>query len=157
MRISKNAFTNLAASMIGFGVVIGLVFPFAVMTVGVPASAALTPGFFLFTVLAGILVGGVNILLARLLVQPRLALMARRMQEVEEGLKVAAYTGDWSRCDPDECAIPSLTSRMRCRPNWMSARSARRRSTRSGVTSAQPGLRSSETQVECSMFWPVMG
>jgi len=106
MRISKNAFTNLAASMIGFGVVIGLVFPFAVMTVGVPASAALTPGFFLFTVLAGILVGGVNILLARLLVQPRLALMARRMQEVEEGLKVAAYTGDWSRCDPDECAIP---------------------------------------------------
>lgn len=106
MRISKNAFTNLAVSMIGFGVVIGIVFPFAVLAVGVPASQALTPGFFAFTVCAGVLVGGFNILLARLLVRPRLRLMARRMGEVEEGLKEATYTGDWTRCDPDECALP---------------------------------------------------
>lgn len=106
MRISNNAFTNLATAMIGFGVLIGLSFPFAVLVVGVPESVALSPGFFLFTVCAGILVGGVNILLARFLVRPRLKLMARRLGEVEEGLKEATYTGDWTRCDPDNCALP---------------------------------------------------
>jgi diguanylate cyclase (GGDEF)-like protein len=106
MRISKNAFTNLAASMIGFGVLIGLGFPFAVLAVRVPADVAISAGFFVFTVSAGILVGGVNILLARFLVRPRLTLMARRMGEVEAGLKEATYTGDWSRCNPDECELP---------------------------------------------------
>ncbi|MCB2223502.1 MAG: sensor domain-containing diguanylate cyclase [Actinobacteria bacterium] len=106
MHISRNAFTNLASSMIGFGVVIGLGFPFAVLAAGVPASVALTPGFLAFTVAAGCLVGGVNILLARLLVRPKLRLMAHQMHEVEEGLKHATYTGDWTNCDPDECALP---------------------------------------------------
>lgn len=106
MRISKNAFTNLAVAMVGFGVVIGFGFPFAVLAVGVPASTALAPGFFLFTVAAGFLVGGVNIVLTGCLVRPRLKLMARRMGEVEVGLKEATYTGDWTRCDPDECALP---------------------------------------------------
>jgi diguanylate cyclase (GGDEF)-like protein len=106
VRISKNAFTNLAASMIGFGIVIGVVFPFAVLAVGVPRADALSPGFFAFTVCAGILVGAVNIGLARLLVRPRLRLMADRMRDVESGLKEATYTGDWSKCDPDQCSLP---------------------------------------------------
>lgn len=106
MHISRNAFTNLAVSMIGFGVVIGLIFPLAIAAVGVPVATALTPWFFAFTITAGVLVGGINILLARLLVRPRLSLMARRMSEVEEGLRVATYTGDWTKCDPDECALP---------------------------------------------------
>ena len=106
MRISRNSFTNLAASMIGFGVIVGLAFPFALLVVGVPASVALTRVFFLFTVCAGILVGGVNILLARLLVRPRIKLLARRMREVEEGIRDAAYTGDWTKCDPDKCTLP---------------------------------------------------
>jgi len=106
MRISKNAFTNLAASMIGFGVLIGLAFPFAVLPVGVPSSLALSPVFFSFTVMAGVLVGAVNIFLARLLVRPRLTLMARRMGEVEAELTEATYTGDWSRCDPQRCGLP---------------------------------------------------
>jgi len=106
MRISNNAFTNLATAMIGFGVLIGISFPFAVLVVGVPAPVALSPGFFAFTVSAGFLVGGVNILLARFLVRPRLRLMALRLSEVEEGLKEATYTGDWTKCDPDKCALP---------------------------------------------------
>lgn len=106
MRISRNAFTNLAVSMIGFGLVIGIIFPFAVAAVGVPVATALTPWFFAFTITAGVLVGGINILLARLLVRPRLSLMARRMSDVEEGLRVATYTGDWTKCDPEECALP---------------------------------------------------
>jgi diguanylate cyclase (GGDEF)-like protein len=74
--------------------------------VGVPASVALSPLFFVFTVFAGILVGSVNILLARYLVRPRLKLMARRMGEVEEGIKEATYTGDWTKCKPEDCALP---------------------------------------------------
>jgi len=107
MRISKNAFSNLAASMIAFGVLIGLVFPFAVLPVGVPSSVALSPVFFCFTVSAGVIVGAVNISLARWLVRPRLTLMARRMGEVEQELKEATYTGDWSRCDPQRCGLPA--------------------------------------------------
>ena len=106
LRISRNAFTNLAASMIGFGVVIGLVFPFAVLAAGLPAASVLTVSFFSFTVVAGILVGGVNIVLASLLVRPRLRLLASRMAEVESGITDATYTGDWSKCDPERCAIP---------------------------------------------------
>ena len=106
MRISKNAFTNLAGSMIGFGVAIGIAFPFAVLGVGVRWSVAMSPLFFAFTITAGILVGGFNILLAAYLVRPRLRLMAQRMGEVEEGLKQATYSGDWTRCDPDECSLP---------------------------------------------------
>lgn len=106
MRLSRNAFTNLAASMIGFGVLIGLTFPFAVIPLGVPSSVALSPTFFTVTVAAGMLVGAVNILLARLLVRPRLRLMARRMGEVEAELQHATYTGDWSRCDPERCGLP---------------------------------------------------
>jgi two-component system, cell cycle response regulator len=106
VRVSRNAFTNLAVSMIGFGVVTGIAFPFAVLVLGVPASSALTFPFFVFTIAAGILVGGVNIMLTRVLVRPRLTLMARRMEEVEEGLKAATYTGDWTKCDPDVCALP---------------------------------------------------
>jgi len=106
MRITKNAFTNLAISMIGFGVITGFVFPFAISAVGVSPSVALTPWFFGFTVSAGILVGSFNIILTRVLVRPRLRLMARRMAEVEEGLKIATYTGDWTKCDPDECSLP---------------------------------------------------
>ena len=92
--------------MIGFGVLIGLAFPFAVLSVGVPSSVALSPVFFSFTVTAGVLVGAVNILLARLLVRPRLTLMARRMGEVEAELTEATYTGDSSRCDPQRCGLP---------------------------------------------------
>ena len=106
MRLSKNAFTNLAASMIGFGVLTGIAFPFAVLVLGVPSSSALKFPFFAFTIAAGILVGGVNIALTRVLVRPRLTLMAGRMEEVEEGVKAATYTGDWTKCDPDECALP---------------------------------------------------
>jgi diguanylate cyclase (GGDEF)-like protein len=106
MRLSRNAFTNLAVSMIGFGVVIGLVFPFAILGVGLPAASVLTVPFFAFTVVAGVLVGGVNIVLASVLVRPRLRLLASRMREVEAGITDATYTGDWTKCDPERCAIP---------------------------------------------------
>jgi diguanylate cyclase (GGDEF)-like protein len=55
---------------------------------------------------AGILVGGVIILLAAWLVRPRLRLLAERMAEVEAGVKEATYTGDWTKCDPARCEIP---------------------------------------------------
>lgn len=105
MRFSRSAFVNLGFSMIGFGTFIGLVFPFAVVPLGVPAVTAFSPLFFGFTIVAGLVVGAANILFARLLVRPRLRHMAQRMQQVEVGIRDATYTGDWSKCDPDECAI----------------------------------------------------
>ena len=105
MRFFRNSFSNLGMSMIGFGTLIGLVFPFAVLPAGVPAVIAFSPRFFGFTIVAGFLVGLMNILFARILVRPRLKHMAERMRNVEEGIREATYTGDWSKCDPDECSI----------------------------------------------------
>ncbi len=103
---SRNAFVRLAVAMLGFGIAIGIVFPFAVRSVGVSSEVAMSPLFFLFTTLAGMVVGGVNILLARMLVRPKLRLLASRMTQVEEGVTEATYTGDWSKCDPATCSLP---------------------------------------------------
>jgi len=106
MRLSRNAFTNLATSMVGFGILIGLAFPFAILAVGLPAASVLSAPFFAFTVVAGVLVGGVNIVLASVLVRPRLRLLAARMAQVEAGITDATYSGDWTKCDPEHCALP---------------------------------------------------
>ncbi len=109
MRMFNNAFVRLAISMVGFGLAIGVVFPFAVLEVGVSRSLALSPHFFAFTLAAGLAVGGANIFLARMLVRPRLKLLASRMSQVELGITDATFTGDWSKCDPEECSIPEDT------------------------------------------------
>ncbi|NND84818.1 MAG: GGDEF domain-containing protein [Acidimicrobiia bacterium] len=106
MRIARNAFAKLALGMMGFGLVIGLVFPFAVLPIGFDRDIALSAVFFAFTITAGLIVGAINVLLARVTVLPRLRTLAERMSVVEEGIEEASYTGDWSHCDPEVCAIP---------------------------------------------------
>lgn len=80
--------------MTGFGLFVGVVFPFAVIVLGVPASIALRPGFRAACVVAGLLVGAVNFALARLAVGVRLAGLVAGMGEAAEKLRTAANTGD---------------------------------------------------------------
>ncbi len=106
MRLTHSAFNDLAIWMIGVGLVIGLVFPPMLVVFGVPAEIVITPFFFCVCLAAGTVVGGVNILLARLVVMPRLRALVDGMRFVENVVEDATFTGDWSRCDPATCRLP---------------------------------------------------
>jgi len=104
-RLTGRVFVDLGIWMSGFGLVIGLVFPPAMIALGVPAEFVLRPEFFTATVTAGLLVGGVNFLLARIVVGSRLRLLTSRMHHVANALEEATFSGDWSRCSPEECEL----------------------------------------------------
>jgi diguanylate cyclase (GGDEF)-like protein len=82
--------------MSGFGFVVGVVFPFAVIPLGVPASYTLRPAFQLACLFAGMLVGAVNYALARLAVGVRLEQLVAGMGQAAVELRAAADTGDVS-------------------------------------------------------------
>jgi diguanylate cyclase (GGDEF)-like protein len=105
-RLTSRVFLDLAIWMAGFGFLIGLVFPPFCLVLGLPPDRILTPLFYASTLAAGLIVGGVNFTLARLVVGRRLGLLAERMGTVEERLGQAVYTQDWSGCDPLTCALP---------------------------------------------------
>ncbi len=91
-RLSGSAFGDLAVWMVGLG--IGLCFPFFVLAVGVPPERALTGRFFAATVSAGLLVSGLNFLLARGVVGRRLRIMNLRMQSVREEVAAGGVPED---------------------------------------------------------------
>lgn len=69
--VKRSVYRNLTISMIGFGVLVGLVFPpFAWVVLGTPQ--AMTPKFFLLCIFAGFLVGLVNNILFRKIVSKEL-------------------------------------------------------------------------------------
>jgi two-component system cell cycle response regulator len=106
MRITKKVFHDLAIWMILFGLGIGIVFPFFVLLLGVPASTSLTFTFFMACLGAGALAGAINYALARLVVGARLRLLARSMTHVEENLLQIGETGELEGCSPEDCLIP---------------------------------------------------
>jgi methyl-accepting chemotaxis protein len=77
----KNVFTDLTITMIGFGILVGIFFPFFIVIVGGPADFALTPVFFAYCIAAGFLVGLINILMAKKMVTKRLTPIINRLNE----------------------------------------------------------------------------
>jgi len=106
---TRNIFHDLAIWMIGFGVLIGLAFPFFMVLMGLDPSLALSNKFFVATVSAGILVGAFNLVLVRLVVRPGLRLLVFHLKKVEAGIQRVTQTGDRGQCTPEGCRI-ELTS-----------------------------------------------
>jgi diguanylate cyclase (GGDEF)-like protein len=106
IRLTRRVFTDLAVWMTGFGMVIGFVFPFFVLAMGVPASLSLSWWFILACVAAGLFVGAINISLARTVVGKRLKLLADRMVSIEGHLKEISGKDAQFECTPAECYIP---------------------------------------------------
>ncbi len=104
-RLTHRVFVDLAIWMMGFGLGIGLVFPPFCLLLGLPEARVLTPLFFASTLAAGLVVGGVNFALSRLVVGRRLRLLAERMETVEGQLGDAVFSHDWSSCNPESCAL----------------------------------------------------
>jgi len=105
VRITKKILTDLAIWMVMFGVLAGVVFPFFVLLLGVSEAKALSPMFFAATLCAGITVGGLNYLIAHWVIRPRLRYLSEKMGDIGVQIQQATYTGDWSRCTPEQCAV----------------------------------------------------
>lgn len=101
----KNVFTKLAVSMIGFGVIIGLLFPFFMLWMGVSKNVAISPLIFILCILAGIIVGAVNIFLARMIVKKRLRKLSDSMIKVEARLLEISQNDIGQLCDAQDCYI----------------------------------------------------
>ena len=105
-RITTRVFRDLAIWMTGLGLLMGVVFPFFVVALGVPSSYALTPRFFVATTVAGLSVGAANHFLSRSVVGSRLRFMRTKMAKVETLLlESSSGNGDFE-CTPENCSIP---------------------------------------------------
>ena len=79
MRRTKNTFLQLATRMIGFGLLIGIIFPFFMLLLGVPRAIVFSSLFLASCVIAGVLVGFVNIVLTSVTVKRKLSLLTEKM------------------------------------------------------------------------------
>ncbi len=105
-RLTTRVFRDLAIWMTGLGLMMGVVFPFFVVALGVPTSFALTVRFFVATTVAGLIVGAANHYLSRSVVGSRLRFMRSKMAAVEAMLlESASGVGDFE-CTPETCSIP---------------------------------------------------
>lgn len=83
MRITKKIFTDLAIYMMSLGVLIGFLFPFFCIIAGVPIEIVLTPVFFITCISAGLILGGLNILLAKKIVGAPIMQLSQKMKHIE--------------------------------------------------------------------------
>ncbi|MDD2767875.1 MAG: hypothetical protein PHT19_04010, partial [Methylococcus sp.] len=105
IRLTRKVFVDLSIWMTGFGLLIGLIFPFFAVALGIPSQFVLTPGFFAACIAAGFAVGAMNIALARSVVGERLRLLAARMGLVAGRLQDMAHGEATEKCSPEHCAI----------------------------------------------------
>ena len=109
MRRLQNTFLQLATRMIGFGLLIGIVFPFFMLLLGVPRTIAFSSLFLASCVIAGVLVGFVNIVLTGVTVKRKLTTLTGKMQEVKGSIITISENGRIGDCDPEHCSIPVET------------------------------------------------
>ncbi|MBP1743148.1 MAG: diguanylate cyclase protein [Firmicutes bacterium] len=105
MRITKKIFNDLAIYMVGLGVLIGVIFPFFCIILGVPKEIALTPVYFTACILAGIILGALNIFLAKKTVGSRIRQLSQKMKYVESILVNKKKGISEEKCTPDRCSI----------------------------------------------------
>ncbi|RLE02500.1 MAG: GGDEF domain-containing protein, partial [Bacteroidetes bacterium] len=105
MRITKKVFTDLAIFMIVFGLVIGFVFPWFVILLGVPREIAIKPGFYVSCLSAGALAGIINYFLALYVVGSRIQILADGMATVETKLRELTLAGKTELCNYEDCSI----------------------------------------------------
>lgn len=106
IRMTKKVFSDLAIWMMGFGMLVGIIFPFFMLVLGIPSSIALSWWFFLVCMIAGLCVGAVNIQLAKRVVGSRIKDLSDHMMEIEGHLKDLAGKNDSFDCTPMKCHIP---------------------------------------------------
>lgn len=92
MTIHKKVFVDLFIKMIGFGICIGIVFPFFALLLGVGKSIAFSPLFFLACVAAGIIVGLISFFIVKTNMKKRLLGLISNMLKVNE--RIISFQND---------------------------------------------------------------
>ena len=105
IHLTRKVFNDLSIWMIGLGLLMGIVFPFFLLIMGIPRELVITPWFFVSCMTAGFIVGSVNIWLARAVVGKRLRFLVNRMKMVEASLIELSRTGNLDQCSPEHCMI----------------------------------------------------
>lgn len=110
--MTKNKIFNvLAVFMIGFGMLIGIVFPFFVLFfTKVSADTVLNPLFFTMCITAGIIVGLFNIFLAKTIVGAKLKELGSHMTMVEKRLLNRSTSDAVADCFAADCYIEVLSN-----------------------------------------------
>ncbi len=103
--ITKKVFHDLAIFMIGFGVFIGILFPFFSLVLGIPSVYVMKPLFITLCIVAGVFVGAVNLLLSRKIVGKRIKILAEKMKHVELLIENRSKQIDSEICNVENCAI----------------------------------------------------
>lgn len=104
--ITKKVFNDLALWMMGFGLCVGVVFPFFLSLMGVTHDITNSLWFRLACIIAGLLVGLVNIILAKHVVEKRVRNLAHHMSEIENHLHEISGRNEPIDCDNIKCHIP---------------------------------------------------
>lgn len=99
-RLTRRVFADLAIFMLGFGLLMGVIFPPFVVVLGMPAANAFSLLFAGACIAAGLCVGGINWLLARRIVGRRLEVLTSRMNEVSLEVEKASQADEWWHADP---------------------------------------------------------
>ena len=110
MKHYPNTFFRMAVRMVGFGLLMGIAFPFFMLLLGVPKSVAFG-GFFLAScILAGLIVGLVNIRISKVTVKRKLSVLTGKMNEVKDSIITISENGKIGDCNPEHCCIPVETN-----------------------------------------------
>jgi len=105
VRITKKIFNDLAIWMIGFGIIVGIIFPFFAYAFGVSREIAYSWRFITACIAAGIFVGTINIILSRTIIARKLRLLISKMHMVQDNLMEVAKGGDTGDYTPEKCHI----------------------------------------------------
>ncbi len=105
MNRSRNTFVELAIRMIGFGVLIGVIFPFFMLLFGVPEHIVFNGLFYVSCIVAGVIVGVVNILISGMTVRRKLTHLTGKMNEVKDSIITVSSNGNIGECNPEHCSI----------------------------------------------------
>jgi len=91
--------------MIILGVVVGLIFPFYALLMGIPSSYVLNPVYFLSSIAAGVFLGIFNYALAKVIVGKRIRVLAHRMNKVKDIIAERNESASYIDCDDANCKI----------------------------------------------------
>lgn len=103
--MQKNIFIKLSFFMMGFGLLVGILFPFIVVLLGGSPETIYRFSFFFVCILAGLIVGFVNILFARVLIERKISKLSTYMWAVNEKLSSSTILEDGYEANPEECAV----------------------------------------------------
>lgn len=104
-KLSRNVFFGLAVRMIGFGIGVGVFFPFFSVFFGIDKKIAFSFLFFLSCIVAGIMVGIVNFWLTKQTVGKKLKVMTQKMSHVKDLIESFEMQKGDGECSKEECMI----------------------------------------------------